>query len=593
MSWEGWLTVGVIASMIALLALNVASTDLLLAAALIVLVSLHSFSPAFPSAADAVAGFGNEALITVGVLFVVVTGLSKSGAMALVSQPVLGRPRTILGAQARLMPPVALLSAFLNNTPIVAMFLPVVSDWSRRTGISPSKLFIPLSYATVLGGLTTLIGTSTSMLVAGLLLADKNERLSMFDLTWVGLPVCLAGLAYLLIVGRRLLPDREGLTGPRTDPREYTFEMLVESSSGLVGRSIEEAGLRHLPGTYLAEIDRKGQVLAAVAPTERLCAGDRLIFVGVVEAVVDLQRIRGLVPATDQVFKLDAPRRERCLVEAVVSSSCPLIGQTIRDGRFRAHYNAVVIAVARNGQRIRAKIGDIVLAAGDTLLIETHASFAEQQRDSRDFYLVSRLEGSSPPRHDRAPIALAILFGMVVAAGFEWTSMLTAAMLAAASMVLTGCCTAAEARRSIDLEVLVSIGAALGVGKALQTSGAAQTIAGSMIELAGTNPWFVLAVVYGVTVVFTEVMSNNAAAALTFPIAMASASSLGVSHMPFVIAIMVAASCGFATPIGYQTHMMVAGPGGYRFGDFLRIGVPLNLVVMIVAVALAPLAWPF
>ena len=249
----------------------------------------------------------------------------------------------------------------------------------------------------------------------------------MFDITWVGVPAAIVGCAYIVLTSRWLLPDRRPAISPQDDPREYTVEMLVEPDSPLVGKTIEAAGLRHLPGVFLAEIDRDGIVLPAVSPQERLRGGDRLVFVGIVESVVDLQQIRGLVPATDQVFKLAEPRPERCLIEAVVSNTCPLVGKTIRDGRFRTVYNAVVVAVARNGERLQKKIGDIVLRPGDTLLVEAHPSFVDQQRNSRDFFLVSRLEDSNPPRHERALVAVAILVGMVAAVTFDWLSMLKAA----------------------------------------------------------------------------------------------------------------------------------------------------------------------
>jgi len=351
--------------------------------------------------------------------------------------------------------------------------------------------------------------------------------------------------------------------------------------------------LRQLPSMYLAEIDREGLILPAVSPQERLRGDDRLVFVGIVESIVDLQKIRGLKPATDQVFKLDAPRSKRCLIEAVVSNSCPVVGQTIRDGRFRSRYNAVVIAVARAGERINKKIGDIVLRAGDTLLVEAHPSFADVQHNSKDFFLVSQVENSNPPLHEKAVVALVILFGMVIAASFMWLSMLQAGMLAAGLMIMTRCCTSNQARRSVDWQVLIAIAASFGIGRALESTGVASACAKGMIGLAGGDPWLTLAVVYFATLLLTELVTNNAAAVLVFPIVMAAVQALGVNPMPFIIVVMVAASCGFATPMGYQTHMMVWGPGGYRFADFLRVGIPLDILVGVVCVTLAPFIWPF
>jgi di/tricarboxylate transporter len=596
MAWEAWLTVGVVVFVLVALARNWAQPDIVMTGSLTILMvaGVISGSPLLPDAKAAVAGFGNAGPITVGVLFVVVQGLVRTGAMERLTHPFLGLPKTALGAQIRMLLPVSSLSAFLNNTPIVAMFMPVMTDWARKTGISPSRLFIPLSYASIFGGVCTLIGTSTNLVVAGMVLADGNlPTIGMFDIALIGLPCAAAGIVYILLFGRWLLPDRKPGLSLSDDPRQYTVEMIVEPSGPLVGKTIQQAGLRHLPGLYLAEIDRGGEVLAAVSPDRRLDGGDRLVFVGVVESVVDLRKMRGLQPATEQVFKLNGGMAGRCLVEAVVSRECPLVGKTIREGKFRGVYDAVVIAAARHGQRVRQKIGDIELQAGDTLLLETTREFADRQRNSRDFYLVSALEGSTPPRHERAWVALAILAAMIAAVTAGWLTMLTAAMLAAGLMLIARCCTGNEARASVDWRVLVVIGAALGVGRAMEISGAAGSIAHAIIGIAGDRPWLVLAAVYLVTTLFTELITNNAAAVLVFPIAVASARALGVNPMPFIFCIMVAASASFATPIGYQTNLMVYGPGGYRFSDYLRIGLPLNFLMLAIAVFLAPLIWGF
>ncbi len=594
MTWESWFTLAVLALMVLALARNLA-TDMVMLGVVALFMTAGVFSDKFPSAGKLVAGLGNEAVITVAVLYVVVVGLSRTGAMTLLTKPLLGRPKSVAGAQARLMFPCAGLSALLNNTPIVAMFMPVLSDLCKRTGIAPGKLFMPLSFATILGGTCTLIGTSTNMVVYGLVVAETGNRnaLGMFDLSWVALPATVVGVLFILATSRWLLPDRQPSLSASSDPREYTAEMELEPASPLANKSIEEAGLRGLPGVYLAEIERGAKVLPAVASTEVLQEGDRLVFVGVVDSMVELRKVRGLRPATNQVFKLDAPRSERCMIEAVVSNHCPLVGMTVRDGKFRSVYNAAVIAVSRSGQRINKKIGDIVLEPGDQLLLEAHPSFHEQQRNSKDFFLVSRLEDSSPPGHEKAPIAIALLLSMVVAAGMSWLAMVHAGLIAAAGMLLTGCCNASEARRSIDWEVLITIAAALGIGETMRSTGLAATIAnGAVAAIGSEHPWLVLATIYATTMLLTELLTNNATAALMYPIAMATARSLGVDFQPFLIAIMIAASCGFATPFGYQTNLMIYGPGGYRFTDFLRLGVPLDLVTMAVTLTLVPLVWP-
>lgn len=544
---------------------------------------------------SALAGFSAPGMITVGVLYVVVTGLQETGGLAWISHHVLGFPKGARRAQLRMIMPVIPLSAFLNNTPVVAMFIPVVTEWCRRLRISPSRMLIPLSYASIFGGICTLIGTSTNLVVNTMYQTRyQNAGLGMFEITKIGIPCALVGVAYLILFSHRLLPGRKAMEEVFENPREYTLELEVSPKSPLAGSSIEKSGLRHLPGAFLAELIRRdGQIISAVAPSEILEEGDRLVFVGNIESMRSLYSQQGLQPAPEQLFKLDTPRHQRCLVEAVVSHTCPLVGKTIKEGRFRNVYNAVVIAVARNGERLHGKLGDIRIHAGDLLLIESHAGFIPRQKDSHDFYLVSGVANSTPRRFEKAPWAFAVLAGMVLAAAMGWLSMLKAALLAAAAMVLLRCCTTAQARRSIEWNVLIVISAALGLGVALEQTGAAAAIAGFLMELVKGNPAIALAMVYLITTFFTEIITNNAAAVLVFPIAMNSAEALGVNPMPFVICIMVAASASFATPIGYQTNLMVYGPGGYRFSDYLRIGIPLNLLFGVLSVLLVPLIWPF
>jgi len=415
----------------------------------------------------------------------------------------------------------------------------------------------------------------------------------MFDIARVGVPVLLVTLLFILVTSKWLLPERQPVISQFSDAREYTVQMSVEADSPLAGMTITEAGLRHLPGLYLIEIERQGRVIPAVSPDERLEGGDLLLFAGIVESIVDLQKIRGLVPATDQVTKIDSPREERRLIEAVVSNTCPMVGKSIRDGRFRDVYNAAIVGVARNGQRLREKIGDIVLRAGDTLLLVTRPSFVEQQHNSRDFFLVSLVEDTGPVRHDKALTAGLILLGMVLAAAGGVLSMLEAAMLAAGVMIITRCTRGRIARRAVDWQVLVVIGASFGIGNALQSTGAAQAIAEGLLSLTGDTPLLALGAVFAATALFSAVATNNVAAVVMFPIALATAGALQVSFMPFAITIMVAASASFATPIGYQTNLMVFGVGGYRFNDYLRIGVPLTVLAGLVTVLLAPLWWPF
>ncbi|MEO1519565.1 MAG: SLC13 family permease [Cyanobacteria bacterium J06633_2] len=588
-TWQGWLSIAVAALAFLLNAFSRLAPEIVFLGALAILLVSGVLSEG-----EALAGFSNSGMVTVGVLYVVVAGLQQTGGLSWISQRVLGRPSSLTKAMIRLMVPVMGMSAFLNNTPVVAMFIPVVNEWSRKLRISPSKLMIPLSYAAIFGGVCTLIGTSTNLVVNGLLISETDyDSLGLLDITRISLPCALAGMVVLIITQRWLLPTRKPALSDDADPHQYTVEMVVAPNSPLAGKTIAKAGLRHLPSMYLAEINRNGQLIPAVSPQEVLREDDQLVFVGAIDSVIDLHRLRGLSPATDQVFKLGVPRSERCMIEAVVSNTCPIVGRTIREGQFRSQYNAVVLAVARNGDRLPGKIGDIRLRSGDTLLLEAHPSFLEQRRVSRDFYLISDIPDSQPLEHDKAPWAIAILCMMVVLASFGVMSMLQAAALAAIAMMILGCCSANRALKNIEWSVLLVIGAALGIGKALESTGAAGAIAELFISIAGNNPYVALAVVYGITMLFTEVITNNAAAALVFPIALALSQNLGVSFMPFVISIMIGASASFSTPIGYQTNLMVYGPGGYKFTDFMRVGIPLNVLFWVLTITIAPIVYPF
>lgn len=540
----------------------------------------------------AIAGFANPGLLTIAALYIVAAGLRRTGAIDTLSNVAFGRPKSLAIGTLRVMLPVTALSAFTNNTPIVASFVPAVTDWARKQGFSASKLLIPLSYAAIFGGTCTLIGTSTNLVVNGMLVKETGEQFGFFELAWLGLPTAIIGTTYVLIMSRWLLPERIPVMERLSDPREYTVEMLVEPASPLEGKTIEEAGLRQLPGLFLVEIDRDGIIIPAVGPRERLKGKDRLVFAGVTESIADLQNIRGLVPATNQVFKLSSERSERTLVEAVASGTASFVGKTIKESRFRNNYDSVVIAVARNGQRVKRKIGDIRILPGDTLLLESDRGFAERHANNRDFLLLKPLEDHATYRHERSWVAWLILAGIVVTATFGILDTLTAALAGAGAMVVTRCCTGTEARRSIDLEVLIVIACAFALGEALDRTGAAGTLAHGILNLTGNHPFAVLAVVYFTTVLMTEMITNNAAAVLMFPLAYAVANSLGLNFMPFAIAITFAASASFATPIGYQTNLMVYGPGGYRFTDYIRFGLPLNIILGITALSIIPVIWP-
>ncbi len=589
MQWQGWFTLAVLLVVIIAMAFEVVGPDILLLAALFTLAAAGVLTPE-----ETFAGFSNQSVATIGALLVLAAALRNTGAMEAIFGRLFGRTRQEVGGLLRLLFPVAAVSAFLNNTTIVAMTMPVVIDWTRRMGLSPARFLMPLSYATILGGVVTIIGTSTNLTVAGLMLHAGMQPMGFFELAPVGLPVCLAGLGYVLTAGRRLLPDRKDPTqefGERR--REYTVAMVVAPRSALAGQTIEHAGLRHLPGLFLVEIDRNGTMISPVASDEMLREGDRLVFAGVVATIVDLQRIRGLVPATDAAEPA-APSPGRRLIEAVVSNSSPLVNQSIRDANFRTVYDAAVIAVHRNGERVGGKIGDIILRPGDTLLLQGARGFLRAHRNSSDFYLVSEVPDSEHPRYDRSLVALAVLVALIIVVTLQWLPISIAAFLATGVLVATRCISVSQARRSIEWPLLVVIAAALGVATAMEKTGVAVAVARVFTpEHSSLGPLASLAVIYFLTVLLTEGISNNAAAALMFPIGVATAARLGVNPRGFVMAITVAASCGFAVPFGYQTHLMVYGPGGYRLSDFVRVGLPLDLLCGIVAIAVIPLVWPF
>ena len=588
LGWEGWFSLGVVVCCFLFFVASRAAPDLITSAGLTLLLVSGILTPA-----EGLAGFANEGMLTIAVLYVVVTGLTETGAVHWIAAGLLGRPRSPVRARFRLMVPVAAISAFLNNTPVVAIFIPAVEDWAKRHRLSLSQLLIPLSYASIAGGTCTLIGTSTNLVIDGLYRTHTGAAgFALFDLAWIGLPLVATVFLFLLLAGNRLLPQRIPVSATYERVREYIAEMLVAADSPLIGKSIEEAGLRQLPGLFLIELDRGGQILPAVSSREILAAGDRLVFAGVLDSVMNLQRTRGLLPATDQVFKLTGPRQTRCFVEAVLSDNCPLIGRTVREGRFRTRYNAVILALARRGERVRRKIGDIELRAGDTLLLECRPSFVEQQRNSWDFLLVSQFGDSHPPNHRRAPLALAIVGAMVLSTTLGLVSMLEAALLAAGLMILSRCTDGRSARRAPDWQVLVVIATSFGIGAALDKTGAATFLAGHLLSLAQGHVWGSLALLFAAGALLTSLATNNVAAVLLFPIALEIAAALGARAEPFLITLMIAASASFATPIGYQTNLMVYNAGGYRFSDFLRVGLPLTLVVGLVTVLLVPQFWP-
>ncbi len=605
MTWQAWTAVGIVLLLLVTLATNRFPVDVLVIGAVALMVFIGEVGAALSgepnrllSPRHALEGMSNPGMITVAVMYVIVCGLQETGAVQWLGGRILGRSRSGLWSRIRLLAPVACISAFMNNTPLVAMYIPMLSDWCRKHRVSPSKVMLPLSYAAIFGGTLTIIGTSTNLVVVGkwaeVGLNESNGPIGFFEIGLIGLPCCAFGLLYILTLGQKLLPERVPVLDAAKDIRSYTVELEVDPSGALVGKTIEQAGLRGLPNLFLSEIERAGALLPAVAPEEKLEGGDRLFFVGMLESIVDLQKLRGLRAPDNQSHKLAAPRPQRTLIEAVVSNSCPLLGRTVREGRFRNTYGAVVLAVARNGERLQGKIGDIELRIGDTLLLEAPSSFVEQHRNSRDFFLVSQVEGSRAVRHEKAGLSLAIMLGVIAIATIEpfGFSMLHAAVLGAGLMVITRCCTASQARKAVDWQVATVIAASIALGKSLEVSGAAGAIGTSLVDIAGSNPWMLLFVIYYGTMLLTEIVTNNAAALLMFSVAHAASTQVGADFRPFAFGIMMAASACFSTPIGYQTNLMVMSPGGYRFSDYFRVGIPMNICMGLITCTLIPFIWP-
>ena len=557
MSWQGWLTIVVVLATLGFLLWERYTPDKVLAGAVLVLMGTGVLTPK-----QALGGFWNSGVLTVAVLFVLVAALKTTGAIRWIGALVMGPPTTEFRAHLRLTGITSALSAFVNNTPVVATLISAVEHWSRASGVPASKLLLPMNYATILGGTCTLIGTSTNLIVAGLVVAQGLPALGMFDPLPAGLAAAGAGLLFMSTIGRRLLPSRRSaLDQAAADSREYSVEMLVDPEGRLVGKTADQAGLRHLSGSFLVELSRERELLAAVDPDTVLRAGDRLVFVGVTDAVRELRRIEGLRPATDQVFKIDGPESRRNLVELVLSRFSPAVGKNLRESQFRNHYNAVVIAVSRHGQRLHQKPGDVVMQAGDTLLVETAPDFMAQWGNSPDFLVASLVDGERPVDRRKATIALSVLGAMILSNSLFNTDILWTVTIAALVVIAARC--------------------------------VADMVAGHMSDFSGADPFWTLVSVYVMAVVFTELLTNNAAAILMFPIGLSAATQLGVDPMPFIMAVMIGASAGFITPIGYQTNLMVYGPGGYRFTDYIRVGLPLSIVVGIAVLWTIPRAWPF
>ncbi|MDZ7925446.1 MAG: SLC13 family permease [Marinagarivorans sp.] len=588
MDWHGWLSLGITLGALLVLITTRLGAHLVMMAAL----SLLGITGILTSG-EALAGFSNSGVMTVAAMFVVAAGIHSSGGIDLLVNKLLGHPKTERSALARVFAPVVLLSAFLNNTPVVATMIPALLAWSRKIGIAPSKLMIPLSYCAILGGTMTLIGTSTNLVVNGQYQALTGEAgFSLFSISIVGVPVAIAGLTFMWLFFPKWLPDRSDKNA-FGNMREFTLEVAIDPSGPLVGKTVAQAGLRNLERVYLVEIERAGAIVPAAPSEEKLRANDRLVFAGDTQAISDLLRINGIIPSVEAgVYDaISGNRAERCLVEAVVSPHCAAVGYAIRDAQFHDRYGAIVLAVARNGERVQGNLSNIRLKAGDTLLLESRPAFVHRQKYNKDFLLINDL-ATSQPRHEKALLAWGILALVVLVAGFDVMNMLYASLLGAGLMLASGCCSISQAEKSLDFQVLITIAASFALGVALEKTGVAAFLAQKVIAFSGGNPLLMLILVYVTVSILTEIITNNAAAVLMLPIALDLAARAGLNNEPFIFGIMMAASASFATPLGYQCNLMVYGPGNYRFTDFLKVGVPMNIFMGAVSLTIISWVWP-
>ncbi|MEX0801344.1 MAG: SLC13 family permease [Dehalococcoidia bacterium] len=593
MRGEAWLTLAVVLATIAILGSERLSAPFtVLGAVTFLLVA------GVVDADQALSGFSNPAPITVAALYVLAAGADATGALERITGRLLGpdehRAADDRRGLARILFPVAAASGFLTNTTLVAVIAPRIVTWTRQTGQSPSRYLMPLSFAVILGGTLTLVGTSTNIVVSGLLEESGAQPLDFFEIGRVGLPVAFAGLILLIALAPRLLPSRRAPSDDLlADVREFTVEMTVAPGSPLTGLSVSEAGLRSLEGVFLVEVEREGRRISPVAPHELLTEGDRLIFAGNVRRILDLQRVPGLISVEDRHFSIVSSGPRRRLYEVVVAEAAPLADSTLKATGFRAKYGAAVLAIHRAGQRLAGKLGELQVRQGDVLLLVADADFRERWLNSSDFLVIAPLGGEVPPRREKATPAGLVLLGFVVAVASGVLDILPAGLLAAFALVALGVLSPVEARRAVDLNVVVLIAASFGLGAAVAASGLAGELGSALTgTFGGLGDRGLLAGVIIATLLLTELITNNAAAVLMFPIAVAAATESGLDPRPFAIAVALAASASFLTPIGYQTNTMVYGIGGYRFWDFARLGLPLTVLVLLLAVLVIPLAWP-
>jgi di/tricarboxylate transporter len=592
MSSDAWITLTVAIATLVLLASNRFPPALVMAGAVTILLVTGVIDQE-----GALLGFSNDAPITVAALYVLAGAVKVTGALERVTERVMGGGggrRDSRLTLARILFPSMAASAFIANTPLVAMIAPRVLAWARRTGRSASRYLMPLSYAVIFGGCITLIGTSTNLVVSGLLREFGYEPLGLFEITGAGLPMAILGVTTIVILSPRLLKDRQGPDESLGEQmRRFTVEMEIHGRSPLAGQSVADAGLRQLEGVFLVEVERANRVISPVSPEEVLEGGDRLTFSGNVSRILDLQRLPGLVSAEHRHFEVVGQHPERAFYEVVIGEGSPLVGSTLKEIGFRARYGAAVIAIHRAGEPVAGKLGDVRLRVGDLLLVLGSPDFRHAWREQQDFLVVVPLQEGGPLRRERARIVELLTLGLILVAGTGLMDLLQTSLVIAIALVGFKIITISEARASIDLEVVVLMATSFGLGIAIRDSGLADQIARLVIGVF--QPLGDLGVLAGIliaTMLMTELLSNNAAAVLMFPIALAAADQANLDPRPFAIVILFGATLSFLTPIGYQANTLVWSMGGYRYGDFARLGAPLTLLTVAVILITVPLLFP-
>lgn len=580
-----WITIVTVLSMFTVLLFTKIRTDLVFLAAVGVL-----FVTGVLDAKEAFAGFSSTSVIVVGVLFVVVAGLSHTGVLQWIVKHLLGQPGSYKKAVVRLMVPVAALSAFLSNTTVVAMFVNIVKMWSKKLGISPSKLLIPLSYASGMGGVCTLIGTPPNLIISGLYADKTGVAMNVLATTIPGL-FCLAVGVLSVIAMRRLLPDCKAPESAFEDASEYTVELQVPSDNKHIGETLTEAGLMHVKGGSLIEMYHFDDIRASVAEDEYIMGGDHLVYAGQIDEILELQKSHGLVSADHHVFSMNEVDENSELRTAFVTFGSDLIGTTIGGTSFEKDNNLTLVAVARRSERIHESPRQVVLRAGDTLLFKCppHVN-VDDKKLSRQLHFFD--SGQVVNIGSKTLISSLIMIAMVALSSLNVLPLLQCAFIAAAAMLLFKCCNADQAMKAINWEVLMVFAGSAALGVAIQNTGIAERAANDILAICGTHPIVVMTAICLVGTFATEFISNTAAGAMFFPIMYNAAVQLGCDPYPFMIALMISVSSSFATPIGSPTHMLVYGPGGYRFSDFLRIGLPMNCIILTANIFIVNLLFP-